>query len=246
MNLDELRREGVTRPARTLSRDELGLIRRHLAGCQVYNAHMARQASERPQSHAAAIGARRWSMFSHHMHDVLRAPVLLPLAIELTALAQAYFEEPALLFSLNAYWTQPATGRYEQTHKWHRDGDDRKFLALLIYGTDILSPDDGAHCWIPGTQAFPDGADLPADWKKTERRILGPAGTMFFTNGRNFHLGLRPTRRPRLLLWIRWGVSDPPRAYEWDQLTPVPAAELAPGVYPADPELRQAIRLVVK
>jgi hypothetical protein len=228
---------------------EIAAVRRHLLGCPVWPAHMKAKALRarpdvRPVSAADALAAREWQMFAHDMADVVRAPGLLQLGLAFLPLAAAYFREAPLLFSLNAFWSQPGSGpRYGETHGWHRDGDDRKFVALFVYGDDVRTREDGAHYFLPGTQDMP-GEDVPGDWRLREREVTGPAGTMFLENGRIFHRGERP-QKPRLLIWLRYGVSDPPAPYVWDDLAPAPAASLPPGVYPDDPELRRAIKLVV-
>lgn len=234
-------------PEPVLNAAELAAIRGHLAQTVVYRSHVAKQAKELPKPFEQIHGRGVWPMYCHHMHDVVRAPALLAAAIRFTPLVTDYFGEPALLFSLNAYWSQPSAQTHKSTHQWHRDEDDRKFLALMIYGTDVEAPEDGAHCWLPGTQPDRIAPGTPSvEYCAAHRQIvLGCAGTGFLTTGRSLHLGLKPTTRPRLMLWARWGVSDPPPAYQWDLLTPLPFARLPAGAYPQDAEMQKAIRLVV-
>jgi len=235
--LARLRRDGIVHP---FGRIDVAPILLHLADKTVWNAHVRAKASASAPLQDV-LRARRWAAFAHSLHDIVRAPVFLEAALALRPLAEEYFGEEPVLYSMNAFWTQPAMGDlYADTHDWHRDTDDRKQLALFVYGTDIPAWDDGAHLYQPGThnagtvgnaQAFP---------------VMGDAGTAFLCDPSGLHMGVRPTRTARLFMWARWGVSTPPDAYKWDQLEPIPAAALGDRVAKIDPVGRRAIRFLVQ
>lgn len=213
--------------------EELAAIVAHLKGCKVYDAHVQAKAQR-----SAAWGAP-WPMACHHMHDVLRAPGMLQWALSVRRLARGVFGEEPLLYSVNAMWTQPASHQYGQTHKWHRDGDDRKFLALFMYGSDVLRPEDGPHRYLAGSHLNDDPPQKDIEQRAVS--IYGRAGTMFVTHPRGLHIGVRPGKL-RLLLWARWGVSEPPISYVWDKLAPAPKASLP--WWPESEEEQRAVRLV--
>lgn len=186
-------------------------------------------------------------MFCHDMWDVLGAPGVLDVALGSYGDAREYFDEQPLLYSVNAFWTQPAPGQpdYQDTHSWHRDGDDRKQLVAFIFGTCVDKPSDGAHLYQKGTHLLRDdqlGRDFRAPPPEDIVSVTGRAGAVFLADTNGVHMGLRPSA-PRLLLWARWGVSDPPQSYHWDRLKPLPRHRLG-ALYPSDPELQRAIRLV--
>lgn len=171
------------------------------------------------------------------MADVLTAPHVLETAIRWTPTAGAYLEAEPLLYSVNAFTMYPSAGLTSRdTQEFHRDKDDTKFLALFVYLTDVLIEEDGAHQYLKGTHRGTNQGELET--------ITGPAGTMFLSDGRGFHRGIRPTTHPRTILWIRWGVSDPPASYKWCGLKPVDRAWVGER-YPSDPQIRKQIRLVV-
>ena len=248
-----LRQDGAVRfPA--LSTGQMRDLREHLDLTQVWNAHVKAKATEPPTSVADAISARRWPAFSHDMADVVATPHLIETALSTFTLATEYFHpDPPRLYSMNAFWTQPTGGPvYTDTHRWHRDGDDRKQLVMFVYGTDILKPEDGAHHYFRGSHLIHDPA-WDAQWAAQEfsaapadkvEVFTGPAGTTFLVDTWGMHLGRPPLTGPRLLLWARWGVSEMPESYKWDKLSPVPRAVLG-SRYPDDPALQDAIKLVV-
>lgn len=164
----------------------------------------------------------------HHHYDVLTAPHLLELALGLTDVAAAWLgRDPPVMYSCNAFWTRPAGAVRPDIQAFHTDPDDTKFLPLFVLLTDVTE-DDGAQ-------------EIEVDGQV--RRIFGSAGTAFLSNTMLRHRGLQPRERERGIVWFRWGVSDKPWVYDHDQLSPVPQAWLGDR-YPADPRLRQSIRLL--
>lgn len=244
--IDALRRDGIVQlPA--IGPGPVYDIWTHLTKCEVKNAHVEAKATSEPVRLRSALAAGQWPMMCHAMRDVILAPHLFEAALELRELAQDYFDgERPLLYSMNVIWTQPAPGvpQYQDTHSWHRDGDDRKQLVMFMFGTDVGI--DGAHLYQKGSHRIAD-SDLGRDFRdpapESIEAIYGPAGSVFLADTGGLHIGLRP-RKHRMLAWARWGVSDPPESYRWDQLAPIPRALLGER-YPSDPVLQEAVHLIV-
>lgn len=239
----ELLRDGVCLAPPMLP-DQVDELAADLRTRRMYDSHVAGKATQPPADYAeAAFG---FFTFAPSMLDVVLAPHWFERSVAAFSLARDYFDEFPRLYSINAFWTIP--GRfYSATQAWHRDGDDVKQLTLFMFGSDIEEYDDGAHLYQCGTHRLTD-ADLGRPWEAPPdgavMRVLGARGTVFAVDTGGIHRALTPVRRPRLLLWARWGTSNPPRSYAWDDTAPVPRVLLGDR-YPEDPELREAIRLVV-
>lgn len=227
--LDELNRSGIV--ALPWRFDDVGEFVDHLSRCPAYRDHVRQGKPD-----AVPIGSYPWTC--HDMADVTCAPGLLEAAIDVMPIAASYLEAPPLLYSLNAFYYEPNAMPRSDTQEWHRDADDVRFLAMFIYGTDVADDGDGPHQFMRGTQQGRSGAGAV-------ETVLGPAGTMFLADTSGLHRGLVPRRGRRMLAWARWGVSDPPASYKWDGLQPMPAGMIGDR-YPADPNIQQAIRLVVR
>ncbi len=206
-------------------------------------AEMLAYLQTRPQYHGHVKGA---SVARHQPgnsncwapEDVLRAPHFAEFALSLTDQARAYLGLAPLLYSVNAFTTYPIAGPMNpDIQAWHRDKDDVRFLALFVYLTDVLKPEDGAHLFKRGThRGLSDGPS---------QTVLGPAGTAFFADTRGFHMGIRPSAKPRTIAWARWGVSDPPASYLWDKQSPC-SREVLGTRYPSDVSLQASLHLVVQ
>lgn len=244
--LETLRRDGIVRLPELAP---AAAITDFLRARPVANAHVPFQGKETRANLAGALGAG-WPMCCNSMADVINAPCMLEYATRYLDLAGEYLRgaDPvgeAQVYSFNAFWTQPSAARYEQTHKWHRDGDYSRFVVLYIYGTDVLKPEDGAHVFVKTSHRVRDD-DLPKDRAPLLETVLGPAGTMFLSDSRGLHYGTRPQVALRSLLWIRWYMPELPRSYVWDKMRPAvalgPAARYLGGL---TAEERRALRLVV-
>jgi Phytanoyl-CoA dioxygenase (PhyH) len=240
--LEELRINGV---AELPTRINALAVREHLDQFPVFNAHVRAKATAQGK-----LATAPWPMFCHEMEAAVTAPGLFETALQMLPIADEYFGEPALMYSMNAFWTQPAPGAplYADTHDWHRDGDDRKQLVMFAFGTDVALREDGAHLYQRGSHLIRDEAGLmhpnmnPRE--DTVIAVTGTAGKVFLTDPWGLHMAPRPQKR-RLLLWARFGVSCPPEAYRWDKLVPVSRARIGDR-YPQDPDPQRAIRLVVE
>jgi hypothetical protein len=243
--LDDLRRDGVVIAPSRFGEQELAEMIAYMDERPVWRAHVASR-SKVPEFPAGSKTMRQarsdgeWPAFAPTMETVVGAPHWLECAISVFPLVKQYFDgEFPRLYSLHCFWTQPGSGHYIETHDWHRDEDDRKQLGLFMFGTDVLN--DGFHLYQRGSSHSPANGNPPPEAIIT---IKGPAGTLFVEQPFGVHMGQRPRSGPRLFIWARYGVSDPPAAYGWDDLRPVPKA-LIGDRYPADPEIQEAIRLVV-
>jgi hypothetical protein len=257
--IEALRRDGIAYASWKMPAQELAEMGEFLDQCPVWPNHVASKSDAASKLLRDARSDGEWPAFAPAMADVVRAPHFFELALRAYPVAREYFDEEPLLYSVNLFWTQPATSQYGDTHSWHRDGDDRKQLGLFMYGTDVLKLADGAHLYQRGTHAFAEG-DIDAAHARLDAElggayhapdpdsvetVLGPCGTFFFEDPSGVHQGLRPAARLRMFAWARWGVSDPPRSYrDWDHLRPV-SREVLGDRYPADEALQRAIRLVV-
>lgn len=244
--IDELRRDGVAVLPQGLTPQQANDIEDWFSTCTVTNAHVWAKGTQ-----FAAMSATRelgWPMWTCHMEAAVLAPHLFEAILQTRGIAWDYFGEEPLLYSMNAFWTQRSPQVYDDTHSWHRDCDDRKQLVVFVYGSDVDVPEDGAHLYQVGTANVGDndlGYHFTAPPPEKVRTIRGPAGTVFLSDTRGLHMGVRPqTGNRRCLMWGRWGVTCPPESYGWDKLSPVDR-RLLDDRYPADPELQHAIRLVV-
>jgi hypothetical protein len=218
--------------------DDVKEFRVALKGVPHYPGHVRGQGDGIPRKYEEAQGIETTS---HDMADVVRAPYFLDFALSWTDLAEAYLGEFPRLYSVNAFWTRPGRSVPDPNiQEWHRDRDDRKFLVLFMYGSDVLADDDGPHCLAKGTHRMNDGRHRAPAGEPVER-VYGPAGSFFFADTSALHRGIKPQRGERLLAWARWGVSDPPASYGWDKLSPVRLERAAPSE-----RIRESTKLVVE
>lgn len=245
-----------------------------LCTCQVWNAHVEPHATVPPRPFTEVSGKGEWPMFCHSMTDMVRAPYFFEYALSGFDVARDYFGETPRLYSMNCFWTQPASTQYADTHSWHRDADDRKQLAMFLYGTDVIDLADGAHMYQRGTHRLVDGSvdhlfndasspQNPAPLINAAQAIMdaalgrpadqpppGVVTTMTGPAGTTFFTdpcGLHMGVRPvkpRMFAWARWGVSTLPASYVWDHMSPVDKSVLGDR-YPTDPAMQEVVRLVV-
>lgn len=245
--LDVLKRDGICKMP-PLSTEQNAAISKSLWKKSVYNAHVIAKSTGDPLPLSQVLQEGKWPMFCHKMEDIVAAPWFFEVALSMYDLVHNYFGEKPYLYSMNCFWTQPAGDvQYADTHWWHRDGDDRKQLTLFLYGQDVNNTADGAHLYQKGTHLVPDHA-LGRDYQKPDvdklEVIVGPAGMLFLSDTGGLHMGLRP-RKPRMLAWARWCVSNPPWIYQHDRLSPV-SKDILGDRYPQSLELREAVHLVVQ
>lgn len=237
--LTTLRRDGIANVYPPLGPGPAAEIAAYLRAAPCYNEHCKVYSDQvaRSWDETAAMA----DVWCHDLETVVNAPHLWDLAISLLPTAAAYLEAPPRLYSLNAFWTRASDNPpMTDLQTLHRDRDDERFLALFVYGTDVLRYPDGPHTFRVGTHRTDH---VPSDIT-VDHEIYGPAGTAFLSDGRGLHMGVKPTSpNPRLILWARWGISERPWAYGQDQLSPVAAALLGDR-YPADAATRKLVELV--
>jgi hypothetical protein len=219
---------------RPLTRNHLAETTAYLLSCAVHrDAHVPQTARNRgdpdpiPRDHAAHS-----ECICVRTVDAIVAPHLFERGLEMTDLASEYLgRDPAVAYSANAFWTRPGSAPLrDDIQSFHVDTDDTRFLAMFVYLTDVLTDEDG-----PQDLEGPDGI---------RRTIKGPSGTVFLADTSRPHRGRKPQSGERGIWWWRWGVSDHPPANVWDKIAPIPASALGDR-YPADPRLRESIKLLV-
>lgn len=186
-------------------------IRAHLDGCAVYNSHVQVYSDQTPRPLDRTLAP----CACYSMADAINAGIL-KAALPYIPIAQDYLGQEPILYSVNAWWSFPGWPPKHDTQDWHRDDDDTKFLALFMFLNDV-GP-DGDHQFIRGSHKDPRIEVNPI----LVERVHGPAGTAFMADTRGLHRGL-PPNHPRLIAWARFGVSDPPKSYLIDKLSPVDA-----------------------
>lgn len=231
--LDELREYGIVRWPQPIDRDVIGDITDKLRKAPCYNGHVRVYSNGKPHKFDEMTGLG-YSVWCHHMRDIVLSP-LFEIACGMTPIAAEYLEAKPHLYSLNGFWVAPADAPMRDLQTWHRDKDDERFLCLFVYGTDVRDYRDGPHCYKRCSHTG-EAKDVIS--------VCGPAGTMFFSDGRGLHMGAVPTRGERLLLWARWGISERPASYDWDALEAVDKRLLGER-YPTDEKMQDIIKLVV-
>lgn len=240
--VDVLRHDGISgAPGLSLSREQAAAITQHVKD-SVCTDHHVFGAGGRTAPAGDVWGDADWPVLGLAPDVAMRAPHYLTWALSGYEIAADYFGEEPLIYSTNVFVTQPSPRQYRDTHGWHRDRENPRMLVMFLYGTDVISPDDGAHLYEAGSHCDPDGGENYNGYQPTRpvRTITGLAGTTFFIDPHGVHMGMRPTTRPRLLIWTRWCAASSTAGAQG----PVPRALVGDG-YPDDPMLQAALRLIV-
>lgn len=223
--IQSLNQHGVAM-APSLTYQQISEVKNYFRDKLVWNGHVIDHSNQQPILWTDAVQQEDWPMFCAHQDVVVGAPHLFEHALNMNYIARAYFGgERPLLYSMNAFWTQPATTAYRDTHEWHRDPDDHKQMCMFIYGEDVMVPENGAHFYQVGTQMrhVPEHLATRPELEENMHRVnasmgrplnqcppektavfLGPAGTTFLTDPSGIHVGARPNKL-RMLIWARWG-----------------------------------------
>lgn len=136
----------------------------------LFNAHVKAQSDGSP-----IVGRGNAEVICHDPADVVAAPGMIDLALKFAPAAREYLGQECFVYSMNAFWTWPGNSApIAYLQEFHRDHDDEKFLALFIYGTDVLDEDAGPHQVI---NKGSDGVYRPLS-------IYGPGGTAIEGLGR--------------------------------------------------------------
>ena len=234
--LDVLNRDGIAVLREHLSNRQMLEIRQYLKGSACYGAHVKAQSDG--VAHWFHDAREKFEVWCHDMQTIVTCPHVWEFALAQVPLARDYLGTTPRLYSINAFWTRPGVNPpIGYLQGWHRDYDDKKFVAIFIYGSDVMIDQDGPHCFRMGTQ---NGADFGPI-----KTVFGVAGTAFAADTRGYHMGGKPLRGERLLIWSRWGISNPPASYGGDKLSPV-SKDLLGDRYPTDPAMQEMVRLVCR
>jgi hypothetical protein len=218
---DQIREQGYCFVS-PFTEQETDDIRAYLTSRQIYpGCHVVKGAGPPGpwEMHASA------DVVSWHMHDVLLAPHLIEKFLRHTADAGDFLgTEDPILYSVNAFCTRPVAHVRPDIQDWHRDTDDVKFVPMFVTLT-------------PAVQRLRFNGE--------EKAIVAASGSAFFSDTMNEHYGEKPPSGDRIIVWARWGVTDPPASYVWDSLTPMDKSLLGDR-YPTDPWLQRSMRLVAR
>lgn len=223
--ITQLREDGISTATRCLYEDQCDDILRFLKNRMQFDNHVKQDGNPVTDKSTSTC----WDMRS-----ALLAPHFFEHALSFNSLVEEYLEQQPLLYSINAFRTYPRKSVQGDIQSFHRDKDDRKFLALFMFLSDTSK--EGAHVFLKGSH---NGSS------REEIRISGPIGTCFLADTRGLHYGESPLLRTRTMMWSRWGVTDPPPSYVWDKLSPVDA-KLLGRRYPTDKRTQEIIRLIVR
>jgi hypothetical protein len=214
----------------------------------------------------------RFPIAGYRTDQILRAPGLIDQLNDprLLDLIEGYMGCVPTLYSVNGWWSFPADKpEMYNSQYFHRDTDDWRFVVLFIYLTDV-DAQSGPHQVIPGSHSVEGMKKLSGrpSWfrsfdpkrtftnsmgaefaQETERMfgdrivdIVGNAGSMFLVNTLALHRGLMPTKKPRLLLWARYGLG--PTAFSADREQGPLAKRQLPTSLPDTPRNRYVNRLL--
>lgn len=206
--LETFRRDGIVR-VRSLPCPQLHELVEYLKSCQVSNHHVFPH-GQSVRMARDVLGDMNWPVMAHREEDVRAGPHYMDFIESFRYLVETHFQKPPFLCSTHAFWTQPASHDYPVTHDWHRDPPPRNQCTMFIFGTNIMTVEDGAHEYECGSHLISDGGESYTGYKPTRRieTITGSAGTTFIVDTHGLHVGHRPKHAPRLLIVARWAPED--------------------------------------
>jgi hypothetical protein len=158
-NYYKLELDGILRLGKVFSPKKLVEINKYFKNTFCYNSHVASYSDGVARKFNIANKFGRYGSFRNT--DTLLCPHLLEFAIseKNTLIASNYLKSIPVLYSIHVWWTfnneMPA-----QTHEYHRDQDDAKFLSLFIYLTDVLNENSGGIDFIKGSHLLNKTSDL--------------------------------------------------------------------------------------
>ena len=137
----------------------------------------------------------------------------------LIKIASNYFGAVPSIDYINAWWSFPSEA-LALTQSYHRDIDTLHSLKFFLYLTDV-DQDSGPHIFIKNSLSdpfFSSKKDAMYSDKEIESQygseqkceIVGDAGTNFIADTFNYHKGLLPLSKPRLLLSIIYTIQQTP------------------------------------
>jgi hypothetical protein len=183
--LQDLKTKGVVVHPLKLEARKVAAIRRHLDGLPVYRGSHVISSDHRQRPFAEV---QRDSAFAGYTVDqLLRTPHLVDFFNQpaIVDFLEAAFGCVPTLYSLNAWWSFPATiptGHGMQL--FHRDNDDWRFITLFVYLTDV---DEGAgpHQLIAGSHTLAGTQDL-IDRARAKDPGMAPVDALKTFTGENY------------------------------------------------------------
>jgi hypothetical protein len=148
--LQALRSDGILTLGQVLSPKQVMDIVRYFSKTPCYDKHVAAYSDGVPRPVEEA--ALRSPYGSYRLEEALQAPHLLELAMneKVTSLCEQYLGCLPTVYSVHVWWTFAGQERPGQTHSFHRDQDDHRFLSMFTYLTDV-GPQDGPIDFLVGT-----------------------------------------------------------------------------------------------
>jgi hypothetical protein len=199
---DKFKIDGISQ-VQNFPRSQLDELVEYLKGCQISNHHVFPHGGN-VRIARDVIGSPDYPVMAHREEDVRAGPHYLEFVENFHDVAKEFHGRG--LCSTHAFWMQPARHDYPVTHDWHRDPPPRNQFTLFIFGTDVMTVEDGAHSYECGSQLTPDNGESYTGYRPTKKveTIIGPAGTAFIVDTHGLHMGHRPKHKPRLLIVARW------------------------------------------
>ena len=138
-------------------------------------------------------------------------------------LAKNYLSTNKLSINSQIFVTQPFTENQYKSNgillskaaqKYHFDIDYKKFFKIIIYLSDVIEKENGAHMFIPGTHKFKlnkhmiskryedDEIENAYEEKKV---FLGDRGTYFCVDTFGYHKGYPVSKNMRIAAFIEYG-----------------------------------------
>ncbi|MFB9912785.1 hypothetical protein [Rhizobium paknamense] len=171
------------------------------------------------------------SLLSGHLFErILECEAALKIQRDplLIAIARQYLGAQARLITTRVWWSFPteateADRRLASLDKFHFDLDDWRMLKFF-FNINEVDEGTGPHVFVKGshqrrmlkhqyTLLVGHPADEVLDYYGPDRAVTltGPAGSGFVEDPFGFHMGTVPTKKPRLMMEIGFGVSKPSR-----------------------------------
>lgn len=153
--------------------------------------------------------------------DILRIPEVQELVTDpyILKVCQNYLEANPILVQTNFWITNgQEEGFKDNTHMFHQDNDDLKFIKVFIYLNDV-DENNGPHSYVRGSI---NNLKLPDKYRISQRlsddyiknsydgnvlTLIGKRGTIIFENTYGFHKGCQIKSGYRLMLQFQFASS---------------------------------------
>jgi len=157
----------------------------------------------------------------YNQGDILSIPEVQEIVTDpfILKVCQNYLQANPILVQTNFWVTNGhEKGFKDNTHEFHQDNDDLKFIKVFIYLNDV-DENNGPHSYVKGSinnLKLPDvyriSQRLPDDYIKKNYgdnvlTLTGRRGTMIFENTYGFHKGCPIKKGYRLMLQLQFASS---------------------------------------